>query len=121
MQRRNIVSVILLSIVTCGIYALYWQVVVTNEIEYALAEISDGSCRSGGLALLFSILTCGIYTIYWYYKEAKRLEILAADLGVRVSNEAWLYVILCIFGLEIVNIALMQDDLNKLADAQQNR
>ena len=121
MQRRNIVSVVLLSIVTCGIYALYCHVVVTNEIEYYLAEKSDGSCGSGGLTRLLSIVTCGIYTIYWYYKEAKRLEILAADLGVRVSNEAWLYVILCIFGLEIVNIALMQDDLNKLADAQQNR
>lgn len=117
MKNRSIVSVILLTIVTCGLYFLYWQVVVTNEIEFALGEKSDGSCRSGGLALLFSILTCGIYTIYWFYKEAKRLEILASDRGIRVSNEAWLYIVLCIFGLEIVGVALMQDEINRLADA----
>lgn len=119
MQKRSIATVIILSIVTCGIYAIYWMVVTTNDIEYALGDKSDGSCKSGGIVILLSIVTCGIYGIYWFYKEALRLQILAEDAGLRpCGTEPWVYVILSIFGLEIVSMALMQDEINRILDAK---
>lgn len=117
MQKRSIASLIILSIVTCGIYSLYWIASVSNDIEATLGEKSDGACRSGGLVILFSFLTCGIYTLYWFYKEGQRLEFICSDKGVRRGNEPWLYLVLDIFGLGIVSMALMQDDINRIADA----
>lgn len=119
MKKRSIASVIILSIITCGIYSLYWLVVTTNDIELALGEKSDGTCRSGGAALALSIVTCGIYTLYWYYKEAQRVQTLAEARGLRPSStEGWVYILLCVFGLEIVAMALLQDELNRVADAR---
>ena len=117
MEKRNIATLIILSIVTCGIYALYWFVVTTNDIENALGSKSDGACKSGGAALLLSIVTCGIYTFYWYYKEAERIETLNNERGLRSSTEGWVYILLCFIGLEIVAMAIMQDQLNRIVDA----
>ena len=118
MQKRSVATVILLSIITCGIYSLYWMVVTTNDIEYTLGKKSDGVCRSGGIVLLLSIVTCGIYTFYWYYKEAQRLKILAEDAGVRSSGtEDWVYLVVAIFGLGIVDMAIMQDEINMIVEA----
>lgn len=114
MTERNVAAVILLSIFTCGIYALYWFVVTTNEIERELGSDSDGSCASGGVALLLVIITCGIYYLYWWYKQAKRVELLGEINGVRISDNSLVYIILSIFGISIVSMALMQSDLNKL-------
>lgn len=116
MKKRSIASLIILSIITCGIYALYWFVVTTDDIENALGSKSDGSCKSGGLALLLSIVTCGIYTFYWYYKEAERIDVLNKERGLRGSTEGWVYILLCLFGLEIVSMAIMQDQLNRIVD-----
>lgn len=33
MKKRNPALVVVFSIITCGIYMLYWYVSVTNEIE----------------------------------------------------------------------------------------
>ena len=117
MKKRSIGAVILLSIITCGIYALYWLVVTTDEIEDALGSKSDGSCKNGGVALLLTFLTCDIYTFYWYYKEAQRIEILNEERGLRGNTEGWLYIVLCLLGLQIVAMAILQDQLNQIADA----
>ncbi len=117
MKKRNIASLIILSIVTCGIYALYWFVVTTDDIENALGSKSDGSCKSGGVALLLSIVTCDIYSFYWYYKEAERIDVLNKERGLRSSTEGWVYILLCFIGLGMVAMAIMQDQLNRIADA----
>ncbi len=116
MKKRSIASLIILTIVTCGIYSLYWFVVTTDDIEDALGSKSDGSCPNGGICLLLSILTCGIYSLYWYYKEAQRLQILSDERGIRSNTEGWIYILLCLFGLELVSMAIMQDQLNRIAE-----
>lgn len=115
MKKRNIGVSILLSIITCGIYALYWFVVLTDESNYASNHTADGT--SGGVSLLLNIVTCGIYGIYWGYKlgerveEAKALRNIPSDSSTNI-----LYLILCIFGLQIIVYALAQNELNKFED-----
>lgn len=116
MVKRNPAVVIILSIITCGIYGIYWFVTVTNEIENALKS-KDGSCSSGGMAFLFSLLSCGIYTYYWWYKEGQRVAALQRERNLPVNDQSVLYLILTIFGVGIINYALMQSDLNKIIDA----
>lgn len=56
-KKRDIVVSIILSIVTCGIYGIYWFVVMTDESnELATTE----KTASGGLAFLYTLITCGI-------------------------------------------------------------
>lgn len=119
LKQRSIVSVILLSLLTCGIYSIYWFVVVTNEIQASLRN-PDGSVGSGGMCFLLGIVTCGIYTIYWYYKQGQRVSQLRQENGLQSNDNTVLYVILSIFGLAIVADAIIQGELNAVIDASYN-
>ncbi|MGN0306526.1 MAG: DUF4234 domain-containing protein [Lachnospiraceae bacterium] len=112
MQQRNIAVCIILSLVTCGLYSIYWFICLTNETN----EVSGNDGTSGGMAFLFSIITCGIYALYWMYKQGEKLDAAKAEKGIVSSNSGILYLVLAIFGLGLVSYALMQDSLNKLAD-----
>lgn len=111
-QQRNIAVCIILSLVTCGLYSIYWFICLTNETN----EVSGSDGTSGGMAFLFSIITCGIYSLYWMYKQGEKLDAAKAEKGIVSSNSGILYLVLAIFGLGLVSYALMQDSLNKLAD-----
>ncbi len=119
MKRRSVCSVILLTIITCGIYGIYWFITVTNEIENDLSDRSDGHCSNGVTAFLLNLVTCGIYGIYWWYTEAKRLALLGELRGVNVSDNSIAYLLLSLFGFGIISTALMQNDMNSIADAEE--
>lgn len=70
-KERSIVLYIILSIITCGIFGLYWFVCITEDTNAA----ADVAGTSGGLALLFTIITCGIYGFYWAYKCGEKIDI----------------------------------------------
>lgn len=110
MRKREIVVYVILSILTCGLFSLYWLVTITDDT----AELSGNNEMSGGLALLFSLITCGIYGIYWSYKIGKELEEAGKKHGKNISDNSVVYLILDIFGLSIVNFCLMQNDINSM-------
>lgn len=110
-QKRDIVVAILLSIITCGIYGLYWMVVMTDDAN----KVSGDNKTSGGMALLFSIITCGIYGLYWNYKMGEKMYQAGNKYGMDIANNSVLYLILSVFSLTIVNYCLIQSDLNKFA------
>ena len=72
-QDRNFLTIILLTIVTCGIYWYYYIYEVARDTNQLCQ--GDGE-ETAGLAmfLLLGIVTCGIYTYYWYYKLGDRLH-----------------------------------------------
>lgn len=111
-QERNIALSIILSIVTCGIYNIYWFICLTDDANNA----SGTQGTSGGMAFLFSLITCGIYTFYWMYKQGEKLDSAQDSRGIHNNgNSGIIYLVLCFFGLGIVSYALMQDSVNKLA------
>lgn len=107
--ERNIVLCIIFSIITCGIYGIYWMYVLNEDIN-SLSNHPEGT--NGGLVILFSIITCGIYGWYWYYKMGERVEEIRAQKGLPSDSSAVLYLILGIVGLGIVNYCLMQSNIN---------
>ena len=112
MKERNIALSILFSIITCGIYAIYWIVMLNDETNYMAGE-QDGT--SGIAVILFSIITCGIYSLYWAYKMGEKLNQAKTNRGMMPeSSSGILYLILCIIGLGVVAYALMQNELNKV-------
>ena len=112
--QRNIALAIVLSIITLGIYGIIWFVNMVNELNEAS---ENESAPSGGVVFLLTLITCGIYQLYWFYKageamnSAKVRRSLPSD-----SNAGVIYLVLGFVGLGIVSYALIQNDLNKIAE-----
>lgn len=111
-ERRNIAVCIVLTLVTCGIYGIYWIVCLTNDVNTVSGDVNG---TSSGMVVLLTIVTCGIYGIYWAYKQGEKLDFTKNNRGIPSSNSGVLYLILQIFGFGIIAYALMQNELNKLA------
>ena len=111
-ERRNIAVCIVLTLVTCGIYGIYWIVCLTNDVNTVSGDVNG---TSGGMVVLLTIVTCGIYGIYWAYKQGEKLDFTKNNRGIPSSNSGVLYLILQIFGFGLIAYALMQNELNKLA------
>ncbi len=112
-QKRGIAEVIILSLVTCGIYAMYWIYAMSNDIKTYL----DDETINPGLELLLTVVTCGIYGIYWYYKFGKLVCTCQEKANINVEDNSTVYIILAVFGLSIVNVGLMQNAMNLVIDA----
>lgn len=112
MKKRDIALSLVLSIVTCGIYSIYWMIVLTDDI----ADASGDHSISGGMAFLLSLITCGIYSVYWAYKMGQNITIAKQNRGIVSYGQdmAIIYLLLQIFGFGIINYCIMQSELNKL-------
>lgn len=111
-KNRNIGVCILLSIVTCGIYAIVWFVQMVDELN---AAANEPNATSGITVFLLSLVTCGIYELYWFYKAGQQVNRAKTARGMTAdSNISILYLVLGIFGLGIVTYALLQNELNQL-------
>ena len=53
-KEKNIVTNIILSIVTCGIYGIVWFIQMTDDAR----DVSGDSTLSGGKAFLLTLVTC---------------------------------------------------------------
>lgn len=117
-QQRSVATVIIFSILTCGIYMYYWIYVTSRDINTYL-EISD---MDPAVEVILSIFTCGIYLFYWYFKYSQRIS----DTHIKAqlptaSDDAIVCLILAIFGLGIISVAIMQNNLNRTWAAVQTQ
>lgn len=117
-MNRNIALSIVFSIITCGIYSIYWFVVLTDEInrekpEYA-AELSGVAC------FLISLITCNIYGIYWAFKIGEKLDTIKDERGIPTGRDSnIMYLILELIGFNVIVLALAQNEMNKIHPIQQ--
>lgn len=109
-MNRNIVVCIILTFVTCGIYGIYWMYTLN---QYACAVAPQEWKTDGMAVVLLSIVTCGIYGFYWNYKMGKAYS--CANGG---NDNSLMFVLLSVFGLSIVNYAIMQSDINNANPVQ---
>ena len=106
-QIRSVGMCIVLSIITCGIYAFYWMYCIHNDVQ----EVSGYPMGvSGGMVILLTFVTCGIYGLYWNYKMGQFLD---EARGTPGGSQGILYLVLSFFKLDIVAFALMQSELNR--------
>lgn len=107
-KKRNIVTCILLTLITCGIYGIYWIIMMTKE-AISVKDPADSG-------ILEIILMLFLSFVGFYLTEKKFAEGCAAR-GIPHEDRSVLYLILGILGFGIVNFCLMQNDLNKIANA----
>ena len=104
--RRSIPLCIIFSLITCGIYGIYWMIKLNDEVNIVSGE---PYATSGGMVFLFSIITCWIYSLYWLYKMGERCDRIKGMNG----SSGILYLILGLVGFSIISYCLIQDTLNK--------
>ncbi len=107
-QQRSVAAVIIFSIITCGIYAIYWYYITMRDVN-AYLQVSD---MDSGIELILVILV-PFYSIYWLYKYAKRAGDAHNKAGLGLKDDAVICLVLSIFGLGIVSIAILQSTLNE--------
>lgn len=71
--NRGLVKYILLTIITCGIYAIYFEYTFARDMNIVCA--GDGKKTRGVLAqVIFSALTLGVYSLFWLYGVGERIN-----------------------------------------------
>ena len=113
LENRNIALCIVLSIVTCGIYMWYWLYKLVNDLS---AASRDSAPTSGGMVLVLTLITCNIYGWFWLYKAGQQMNAAKQQRGLPADpNAGVIYLVLAIFGLNVVSYAIIQNDLNTMA------
>lgn len=105
MRRRSIAGMIILTVITCGIYYFIAFVQVFSDINY---ESREGDSAITDLVL--TIITCGLWSIYCFYKYSKKLAYLGTEDNTLIN------VLLAIFGLPIISLCIMQSTMNYMID-----
>ncbi|MDD6005614.1 MAG: DUF4234 domain-containing protein [Firmicutes bacterium] len=111
MKKRNPGLALLLSLLTCGLYAIYWEIVLVDDVNF----VTERRTTSGVMVFLLSILTCGIYWLFWVYQAGVAIDDARAKAGLPATNKGILCLILSIFGLGIIAMMIIQNDVNELA------
>ncbi len=120
-KQRSLLTLILLTIVTCGIYGIiFW---------YSYSEDMNKVCNGDGkqtqnyiVVILLSFVTCGIYSWVWFYGVGNRLQENAPRYGLRFSENGttvllWMLFgsLLCFFGAFYAQYLLIKN-MNSMAD-----
>ena len=107
LEKRNVVTCVLLSIITCGIYGIYWAVKMLREAVQVKDQNDDGLAE-----ILLGIFLCPV----GFYMAEKKFGEGCQARGVAHEDRSILYLVLGFIGLGIVDYILLQSDLNKVAD-----
>lgn len=115
--KRDILTSVLLTFFTCGIYGFVWLIGITDDASRASGDRSI----NGLTAFLLTIVTCGIYLIFWDYKMGKLIYEAQIKRNLRATDNSILYLVLGLLGFSLViNPILMQLTLNEISDFDYN-
>lgn len=105
-NKREIGNCILLSILTFGIYAIYWKYLLVKNTR--TIQKDESSCTGEMLCLLFVPL----YSTYWWFTRGKIVREKFTEHGYSVVGNENAYLTLGIFGQSIISMVIMQNDFN---------
>lgn len=97
MQKRSVVAVILLTMITFGIYGLVWMVKTKNEMVQRGADIPTAW-----------LLIVPIASIYWMWKYAGGVE------HVTRGKQSQVISFILMFLLGVIGMAIIQSEFNKV-------
>lgn len=115
--------VLLLNVITCGIYSYFWMYSTTEDLKY-LSNRPD--VPSGITVVILTLVTCGFYEIYWYYRIGSVIQGIyhQNNLVSPVSGSKYMilflvgFILSCCFGIGAILVLLLpliaQQDINNL-------
>ena len=119
---RSLLTYIVLTIVTCGIYG-WWFLSEMGKDVNKICEGDGETTTTGGIKLfLLSIVTCGIYQYWWYYSVSDRMCNNAKRYGVPMTENGttvllWMVLGSCIVVGPFIGLNIIFKNANKLARA----
>jgi hypothetical protein len=87
--------------------------VVTYKIGDELERHQGKGQINPGMDLLLVFLTCGFWAIYIMYKYPRVLQEITVEEEMPVVDVVVPCILLTVFGLQIVALAILQNELNK--------
>ncbi|MCX7714293.1 MAG: DUF4234 domain-containing protein [Clostridia bacterium] len=111
-EIRSPAMVIFLSIITCGIYSLYWIYKLGTELQLYLNDYSINPSMNVVLSIL-----CPPFWIYVLYRYCQNITEAQRRAGIMPEDNSVAVLLLCIFGLGIVAVAIMQSSINRVWEA----
>jgi hypothetical protein len=115
--QREPLTILLLSVVTCGIYGLIWKYQTTEELRQASGDNNINPM----LDIVLTVLLCGLWGIYSDYRNAKKVHELARAAGLQRSDQSTIVVVLWLFGLAFASGFILQGEYNALGQAAGGR
>jgi preprotein translocase subunit Sss1 len=119
-KERSPVVVIVLMIVTCGVYSIYWLYKTSEELKNATGD----DTINPGLDLLLALLTWGLWGVYLEYRNAQKVHhaLVGRDPNRKDQTQTVLILNVAMFFVGITGFIatyLVQEELNQLARASQ--
>ena len=120
-RRRSFGAYLILSIITCGIYSIFFWYSFTEDVNRMCAGDGEDS-PNYIVVLLLSIITCGIYGLYWFYKQANRMRNAAPRYGVSITEGGGDFLIWYLVGIvfcfvgSLISYHIIIKNCNILAD-----
>ncbi|MFC1924181.1 DUF4234 domain-containing protein [Chloroflexota bacterium] len=111
-SERSIPKYIILSLITCGIFSIYWFISLAEDI----ARLRESAEPKGVTDFIISLLTCGIYSYVCFYRYSKFIAEIQEKRGAKVNDISVIVLIMALF-VGIVSLALLQNEINKLVQA----
>ncbi len=118
-QRKNFIKVILLSLITCGIYNIVFMYEYDKEVRN-LYRHANYRPMEFLLAFLLSLFTCGLFLYGWYYTLYRCQSEEAKAIGVILNIENPIIMTVCMI-VPFFCTYLLCDNYNKLLEELQRR
>ncbi len=118
-EYRSPGLVLVLGLVTFGIYMIYWYYKVYDEMKRATGATPTGN--EYVIDLILFIVTCSLWGVYVDYRISRQLEDLQRTRGLPVNETGTLVVILdvcaylTVWLTNFISSAIQQDIMNKIA------
>lgn len=114
--ERSFGKYILFSILTLGIYKIYFYYCLARDIN-TLCEGDGKETPNYLIAVLVGTATLGLYMKYWLYQQGQRLHVNAPKYGFRMVEDGWHVLGLSIIpGVGLLSSYILIKNVNKMAD-----
>lgn len=114
-QKKDFLKVILLNLITCGIYQIIFLYEYDRDIRYMLSRTQKRPMEFL-LAFVLTLLTCGLFIFYWYYTVFTAQAEEARAAGVLLAVDDPVVMTICMI-IPFFSIYLLCDNFNKLLEA----
>lgn len=114
-KEKSIGLCVVLSLVTCGIYSIYWLYTIAHDLNDLCESQNQEKGAEPGLVVVLSIVTCGIYLLYYLWKAGKMVSSLTRSNGHHPSDDSIVLMVLSILQLSLVSYCILQSHINGFA------
>ncbi len=107
--QRGVTACIVLSVLTLGLFMPAWLFWITRELRERLGLRDLHPLLDAVLCVLFLP-----YGVFWAFKASRLVALAREAAGLPREDRTALNVALALFGLGVITLANLQDDLNGL-------